>query len=307
MPRPVRLFARLLAGLLAGLLAACAAPAAPGQCGLTLASRLALQPRGGLPMLSVGINGHTARMVLDTGAAGMVLNQEAVIRLGLRSDPRAVIGISGVGGESHQFAAIVTGLRLGGLALPDQRAAVLSAGLKPLDGERPDGLLGMDVLRRFDLDLDLPHSQLTLYRGRPCPDQPLPMPGPATVVEAAITNQGHLVMRAAVDQRPVLALLDTGARATVLSARAAGVPAGVLAADPPATLVGVGPAPVIARRHRFASATIGGETFADPVLIVLNDTPPDHDLIVGMDYLHARRLWISPAAGRIYVQRPPPH
>ena len=35
-------------------------------------------------------------------------------------------------------------------------------------GGAPDGLLGVDILARYELDLDLPHGKATLYRGRTC-------------------------------------------------------------------------------------------------------------------------------------------
>lgn len=288
----------LLISLLLPLLAACATP----SCGLTQAASLPLHIANHQPLVDVGINGQTARMLLDTGAAHSVLTRAAAQRLGLQMKPGVVTASQGVGGISLDYAVTATGLRLGPLALPDRQTDVVPTRIGTPGGSAPDGLLGLDILRQFDLDLDFAAQRLTLYRGPACPHTPLPMPGPATVVETALSAQGHLVMRAALDGRPVLAMLDSGSQHSVVTNRAAGLSQETLAADRPVHLFGVGPGMATAHLHRFTSITIGRETIANPLLVVLNTTPPDYDLIVGMDYLSGRRLWISAASGKIFLR-----
>jgi predicted aspartyl protease len=287
-----------------GLLAALSAcTALPTTCGLTQVADLPLLAGDRQALVDIGINGHTAHMLLDTGAGHSVLTRAAAMRLGLRMKPGVITASQGVGGITRDFAVTVTGLRLGALALPDRQTDVVPTRLSAPGGATgPDGLLGMDILGMFDLDLDFARQHLTLYRGPACPDVPLPMPGPATVVETALTPQGHLVMRAALDGRPVLAMLDTGSQHSVVTARAAALSPEALAADPPVNLFGVGPGTAAARLHRFASITIGRETTPAPRLVVLDAAPSDYDMIVGMDYLSGRRLWISAASGKIFLR-----
>ncbi len=291
---------RLAIFLLLPLLAACGTPA----CGLTQVASLPLAIAHDQALIDIGINGQTARMLLDTGAGHTVLTRAAAQRLGLRMNPGVITASQGVGGISRDFAVIATGLRLGALTLPDRQTDVVPTRL-PGPGGGADGLFGMDILAQYDLDLDLARHQLTLWRGPACPDVPLPMPGPATVVETALTAQGHLVMRAALDGRPVLAMLDSGSQHSLVTTRAAALSAETLAADPPVRLVGIGPGTAAAHVHRFASITIGRQTIAAPLLIVQNAAPPDYDMIVGMDYLAGRRLWISAATGRIFLRTAP--
>lgn len=287
--------------LLLPLLAACGNTA----CGLTPVAELPLHAENRQALVDIEINGQPARMLLDTGAGHSVLTRAAAMRLGLRMRPGTIIASQGVGGISRDFAVTATGLRLGALALPDRLTAVVPGRLGTPGGTTSDGLLGMDILRDYDLDLDFARQHLTLYRGPACPDTPLPMPGPATVVETALTAQGHLVMRAALDGRPVLAMLDTGSQHSVVTTRAAALSPEALADDPKVKLFGVGPGSAAAHLHRFASITIGRETIPAPLLIVLDSTPPDYDMVVGMDYLSGRRLWISAATGKIFLRTAP--
>jgi predicted aspartyl protease len=284
--------------LLPLLLAACGNP----HCGLTPVATLPIALTRAQPLVEIGINGHTARVLLDTGAAHSVLTRAAAMRLGLRMKPGVITASQGVGGISRDFAVIATDLRLGALALGDRVTDVVRDRIGVPGGPGPDGLLGIDILRAYDLDLDFARRTLTLYRGPACPDVPLPMPGPATVVETALSAQGHLVMRAALDGRPVLAMLDTGSQHSVVTARAAALSPAELAGDRKVTLFGVGPASADAYLHRFASITIGRQTIRDPRLIVLDSAAPDYDMIIGMDYLAGRRLWISAATGRIFLR-----
>lgn len=288
----------LLLALLLPLLAACGNT----TCGLTKVAELPLITANRQALVDIGINGQTARLLLDTGAGQSVLTRATAMRLGLRMKSGVVVPTHGVGGTSRDYPVIATDLRLGALALPDRVTAVVPDRIGTPGGSNPDGLLGMDILRAYDLDLDLAQHRLTLYRGPACPKVPLPMPGPATVVETALTAQGHLVMRASLDGRPVLAMLDTGAQHSVVTTRAANLSPAALAADPIVSLFGVGPNSAAAHMHRFTSITIGRETIPTPALIVLNSTPPDYDMVIGMDFLSDRRLWISAATGRIFLR-----
>jgi predicted aspartyl protease len=284
--------------LLPLLLAACGNP----HCGLTSVATLPIALTRAQPLVEIGINGQTARMLLDTGAAHSVLTRPAAMRLGLRMKPGRISNLEGVGGATRDIPVIATSLNLGGLSLGDRVTDVVPTRIGTPDGANPDGLLGMDILSAYDLDLDFGDRRLTLYRGSACPTVPLPMPGPATVVETALSTQGHLVMRAALDGRSVLAALDTGTQHSGVTARAAALSPAQLAGDRKVTLFGVGPGSAGAYLHRFASITVGGQTLRDPLLLVFDRTPPDFDMLIGMDWLAGRRLWISTGTGRIFLR-----
>lgn len=297
---------RLVAFALLLALAGCATPR--GACGLAKVAELPLLASDGRPMIEVPIAGRPARLVIDTGLAGIALTDAAVARLGLRRDTTRRFRLAGIGGSSSALPARVTGLAIGTEALPDFDAAVLPAARAEPAGPGADGLLGTAVLHRFDIDLDMPRHRIAFYRGRPCPGVKLPMPGPATVLETAQTEpQRHLVLRLEIDGQPHLAMLDTGARRTLVSRQATTLSEAALAAGRPIILTGVGPGQVLARQHRFDSITIGFDSFARPSLVVLDDPGIEASVVLGTDYLALRRMFISYSTDRLYIQHPPPH
>lgn len=279
-----------------------------GRCGLTLAAELPVRDSSGLPTVEAHIAGKPVRMLVATGLAGIALTPQAVARLGLRYDENTRLTTSGVGGRRTSKPAVVTGLQLGQTYLAKARALVLPAGGPHLLDPGVDGILGMSVLLNFDIDLDMPHRRIALYRGIPCAGQPLPMPGPSTLVETELTLRGlNLMLPVELDGVRRMAVLDTGTHTTVVPSRFARVPPAALAADRPVTLIGLSQPAVAGRMHRFDTLRVGSERFARPLLIVPDDSAWPSAIVVGMDFARTRRMFLSPISNRLYIQRPPPH
>ncbi|MBV8400166.1 MAG: hypothetical protein JOZ17_15715, partial [Acetobacteraceae bacterium] len=53
--------------------------------------------------------------------------------------------------------------------------------------------------------------------------------------------------------------------------------------------------------HRFASLQIGREVIRNPVLTV-SPLQEEADLLLGSPFFATRRVWLSYASGRMYVQ-----
>ena len=122
------------------------------------------------------------------------------------------------------------------------------------------GLLGRDFLSPFDLDLDLPAHRMTLYDVRGCDAGFLPWTTPYAAIPASTPMGAALVVQVLVDGRPLRALIDTGASASLITAPGMfrlGLTPELLARDPGGNGSGVGPAPVPMRRHRFAEMRVG--------------------------------------------------
>jgi predicted aspartyl protease len=104
------------------------------------------------------------------------------------------------------------------------------------------------------------------------------------------------------------ALLDTGAQGitmTTRAANAAGVGAAEIAAGQPVMVRGVGPQPVPARFVRVPELQIGPETGRNARVIVTDSGMHGIDMILGMDYLAPRRLWISYARQQAFIMLQP--
>jgi len=102
------------------------------------------------------------------------------------------------------------------------------------------------------------------------------------------------------------AFIDTGAQLTVLSTRvtqALGVSVAALARDRPMTTRGAASEQLSAHLHRFSQLEIGGEILRNPEVIVADVRLSDADLVLGIDFLRSRRIWLSYASQQIFLSR----
>jgi predicted aspartyl protease len=117
-----------------------------------------------------------------------------------------------------------------------------------------------------------------------------------------------MLIQVRLGRHTTMALLDTGATGSVISARAAlasGATREELAASPTTVMRGVGPNPVTVRMHRFADLQIGPERYAGTRLLVTDQGLGTVDMILGMDYLGGRRMWFSYARRQVFIMVPP--
>jgi hypothetical protein len=301
----------LLALVLPGLLLPVDARAA---CVVQSKSTIPLQIAGGQITLPVEVNGLTGRFILDTGAARSVVTMEAVQRLGLARDAWVGTTMGGVGGIATQPNADPRSLSLGGVPLTRRTLNhdhSLTVGVLP--GARTaaiDGLLGRDYLSLFDLDLDLPNHRLTLYQVTDCAGRFLPWTGnyaavPITepIVEAPTAEA--IVLPVTLDGRPLRAMLDSGASASLVAAPGMyklGLDQANLAGDPSDQISGLGRRVVTVHRHQFRSLTVGNQTIASPVLWVEPiRLSPIVDMLLGADWLGGRHLWISFTSKQLFL------
>jgi predicted aspartyl protease len=274
-------------------------------CGLRPRAQIPVEMHNNVPLVRATIKGMPASLILDTGADSMVLTERALNRLGLQTDSTHILSGHGAGGESRFYAGRLRGLEIAGIPVPDHQVRVLPSS-SPLGGQEViDGLFGTSVLSVFEIDLDLPHRQVTLYAGHMCPQTVVPVwPGPYATIDASASTRGRFLIPVEVNGKPLRALIDTGAAVSLIASDVAaelGVTPEMLVHDTTTRLVGTGPMAPLARQHRFDSISIGGETYANPMLLVTERPEPEIDVIIGSDYLSGRRLWLSYARKRVFI------
>jgi predicted aspartyl protease len=169
--------------------------------------------------LEVLVNGKPARLVLDTGAAGIVLSHPAAERVGLtRVTDATVRGIGDNAKLTGGYRAIAERF---GIGVVEYRDAVISVADQTFVGIE-DGLIGSNVLGEFLITLDFAGGKLRL--------DPLPgyHPGdefqdrtvsPQMESATRVFRFGHLLLVPArvgtASNR--LFVLDTGAASTLIS------------------------------------------------------------------------------------------
>src|SRR5271169_882945 len=204
---------RALAGFTLLLLLVLASGPSDAACDLVQIARVPLELKNHLFVVPVTLNGHAIGMLLDTGAQKSLLGEAAVQRLNLVRDSRSLTSLMGLSGTSAQPDVRIDSMSIGAAALSVDRLAVNSFG-----GNQPfDGILGLDILREFDLDIDGPKRVLTLYRIRRCEPSPPPWDEPAAPIAGFSARTGWLKVPFQLNGVAGIGFPDTGASNTMIT------------------------------------------------------------------------------------------
>jgi len=133
--------------------------------------------------LSVNINGTGTKLLLDTGAGGIVVNTKVAEKAGLR---RIVeMNASGIGskGAASGYIANADSIKIGELEFQGCPVHVIDK--KRALGD--DGLIGADVFEDFLVDIDFPNQKFRLSELPPLPDE--------KVREVALASQEGMAER----------------------------------------------------------------------------------------------------------------
>jgi clan AA aspartic protease (TIGR02281 family) len=273
-------------------------------CDLVKVTQVPLEPKGRVFAVPVAVNGRMISMVLDTGAKTNMLTDAATERLGVVRDGRTATIVTGVTGGSLRADARLDSMSLGGVPLSVDRISVNSyPGF--------DGVLGLDSLKEFDLDIDAPNRVLTLYRVRTCESADPPWSEPAVSIAGVSTRMGWLAIPIEINGVVVTAVVDTGASSTMITpalARRLGLTEQALGDDRILKLHVIAGEDAQARVHRFQTMQIGPLTLHDVPVIVLAKEPPAlgggryfSEAVIGQNVLSHRRIWFSFATDRLFV------
>jgi tetratricopeptide (TPR) repeat protein len=115
--------------------------------------------------LIVKLNDHSQRLLLDTGAGGIIINRRTAEKAGLKQISKFEYGGIGDKGRREAYYAVVDDIRIGDLDFKD---CVVSVSEKSM-GLDEDGLIGADVFGAYVVDIDFPAEKLRLT---PLPKRP---------------------------------------------------------------------------------------------------------------------------------------
>ena len=109
--------------------------------------------------LVVDFGDKKSKLMLDTGASGIVIDRRLADKVGLKQISTNTIGGIGDGGEVRGYVAIASSIKVGGLEFQDCPVQVIDR----RSVVEEDGLIGADVFEKFLVGLDFAHQKLRLF------------------------------------------------------------------------------------------------------------------------------------------------
>ncbi|MDE1145501.1 MAG: retropepsin-like aspartic protease [Azospirillaceae bacterium] len=295
--------------MIVGLGAAVAAHAeeAP-KCRMTALGHLDLTLDGNRPLLDASINGEKVHFLLDTGAFMGQITKPAAERLKLTRALVPYVHAEGVGGRVPLYVTHIESMTLGDWQAQNIPFVVFT----DHDLGSPDTveLIGEDFLSRFDLDIDIAHNRLTLYRASNCDNAPLAVwDGGYGEAEMGRSMQGDpkIWLTVKLNGVDVRAVLDTGATHSVVTksaAERAGITSQSAGVSQSGLSSGIGDNQVQDYIGTFDSFALGDEEIKH-VRLRFGDlfegwVPGEPEMLLGIDFLRAHRVLVSHSQHKIY-------
>jgi predicted aspartyl protease len=303
-----------------GIVAA-ASPVRANECKpLQLLTSVQMSPITGDPRVSipVSINGTTENLLIDSGAPIATLSDVAAKSLGLESSPSRIADL-GNGGRSDREYKIETfdigNQRIKNFVLQENPGALL-------DGF-PVGLFSLDLLRKYEVDLDFGASRLNLFSQDHCAGRVTYWHERPLAIVPFTTSQGHLYIPVVVDGHPLNALIDTGSVETWMSSVPASFTLNLslgsadtpqIALIPHRTVYGRVPTPPDEKiySHTFGSLNFDGVTVTNLKMKIYTDTSFGHgysnvipikmpEVIIGMNVLRHLHVYIAYGENKLYI------
>ena len=296
--------------VLAVVVTGCAAPRpdSPEACALVRRGVFQLTFQPAAATVPVTVDGVTVTMVFDTGASPVAVTRTGAERMELRGNGNIRLKTHGVGGETQSYPAAVGRIEVGGAGMVNQHVTVLPFDLRGYRDPLPDGLLGMDFLANFDVEVDLRSGAGVFYQARNCPSgRPGWVERSNVLTIPAETSSGKLMVETELDGVKLVALVDTGAQSSIESREAArklGITDAMLKVGRPIVVHGVSEKDGEMWPYRFKRLRFGAEDIRSPLLPVTELPSAAGDMVIGLDYLRNRKLWISSSSRQMIVSVP---
>ena len=226
-------------------------------------------------------------------------------------------------GEQFTYVTDLHSLGLGDMTTNNLRMLVWPSPMS--ENGLIGGVLGADLLRHYDVDLDFGAHKLSLFSPDHCPGKVVYWTNDAVaVVPMHVVNTGHIVVPVSLDGHQLDAILDTGASTSILDAAVAHATFGLTPNSPDMTRVGDmdGAVQTGMYKHTFKSLGLEGLTMGNPTLYMwdsltnysmtqgahtgsrlsfANESGGNTGLILGLTELRHLHLYIAYQEQRLYV------
>lgn len=255
---------------------------------------------------TVGIDGKTVPLIVDSGAAFSILTEAAASQLDLRSRAGDTVRLIGLTGRIDARVVVVDKLQL--LHGELSRVAFAVGGNDP--GAGTMGFMGRNLLARTDTEYDLAHGAVRFADPEgDCARADLAYwAGKAPVTELDLEPDDRrsptpaLRARVRVNGAELVALFDTGAAMTVVglqAARRAGI--GDEGMTPTLPIFGGGRGSLKSWTAVFERFEIGGEVVSNNRLRIGDFALDEADLLLGVDFFLSHRIYVSRKLRKMFI------
>lgn len=162
---------------------------------------------GEVDIVPLKINGTDLHFVFDTGGATTSISKNMAEQLKLRTVP-STLEMTTVSGNSAADTALIDEFELGRLHGKNLKFPVTPIGF--------DGLLALNFMLPYDVDVDFGTDKLNFFSQDHCPGGVQYWKANAVAVIPFSVAEGHIYLPVNVDGQSVSAELDTGSTDTVM-------------------------------------------------------------------------------------------
>jgi predicted aspartyl protease len=308
------------AGLLIALMSPLLAAAAPSKCKLAAVAQIPVDLHSARPMIAAAIDGHPSNMLIDTGSGMSLIFRSAAAAFGLRVVEGAGTSYT-AGGIEYQGKVEVRDFDVAGFVV--HKLVLAAAGHSNMHAGA--GLLGEDFLSHWDEEFDPAAGVMRLMVPKDCTGDQVVYWAPqysvvklVSVLSRDADWSHHLLAEVQLNGHDVLAMFDTGAPYSVVTAGVAKRP-GLQPTIEAATGRqggGVGPAHFAVDTAVFPSITIGQETIQNPRMevadifarnkqakrgsMIASSPEGEPEMLIGMDFFRAHRVYLARGQGKLY-------
>lgn len=267
---------------------------------------ITVMPDGRIAM-SLGINGQPTLLMVDTGAVFGVVTDSLAQRLGLRQEPIPE-------GMRFQFynrvrmrhLVTVDAVSIGGATMSGWQFLVAPAFMFP----RPvEGLIGANVLKAFDVDIDIAHNRLNLISQDHCPGQVVYWTrDPYAVVPVKLDRGWYITIPVTLDGKTLTAVVDTGAAKSFMTLEEAhdlfGVANDRSMLKPAGTTTMSDGTRARVYRYPFTTMTFEGVMVRNPAIVLVPErgvASGAPQLLLGMSVLRQLHVYIAYREKALYL------
>jgi predicted aspartyl protease len=294
-----------LAGLVLFAANSCLAQtAAPCSLGKISSLPLEMHPDG-LVSIPVTVDDKTMSMAVDTGSYISSITFATAGSLGLK--PKLSRFVGGFPNAPVFFYANISSFAIGPSAGENLQFFIIPSRLMP---PGVAGLLGPDVMKTFDIDLDFAHGALNVFAPNTCQSAPVYWTQQAYAeVPMTVDKDWKIVVPALLDGRAVTVIIDTGSARSFMSYEAAKSIFGWKDGDATLKLgtIDMNGGPVQIYRHPFSTLTMEGIQVSYPDIDLAqgktfdNHGRDDVQIVLGMSVLRQLHMYIGYQAQKLYL------